>query len=405
MSGGRTYDPGVFASVAQLPQPPEYWSYSTLKEIESCPRRYILGHASYPDLWPGWGYPQQPSTAALFGDVVHDSLERIIRAFARAGCTYSGSAEAVGVLRGLGGYSAVIKDVLDARLARLDGNPRVGDDRRARLQQHLEDRVPEARTDIQGYLQRMTLRQEPRAEGVPSGQATPIRQPLGHGPHPEATLRADHLRVKGRIDLLTVTSEQADIVDYKTGAQDPSHLDQLRFYAMLWDQDEVANRHRKPPGKLAAAYVSTEVSVSAPDAHELADLSTRTAQRVATADAEVVAIVPKATPGDHCTHCPVRSLCGTYWREVTPQPSEVRDGAWFDYAGIVGEQNGIRSWWMVDKHGQKELLLRTPPGRTFSPGQRVRMLGLRRDEDPEIIAPVATMTGNTELFVVVGNAP
>ena len=100
----RTFDPGVAQSIADLPEPPDYWSYSTLKEIESCARRYVLGHASYTNLWKGKGYPQQPHPAALFGDVVHDSLERIIKALAQAGCTSYNSAEATAALRELGGY-------------------------------------------------------------------------------------------------------------------------------------------------------------------------------------------------------------------------------------------------------------------------------------------------------------
>src|SRR5689334_14354699 len=94
----RFFDPRVAQSVAYLPDPPAYWSYSALKEIESCARRYVLGRASYPDLWHGQGYPQQPHPASLFGDIVHDSLERIIKALVQAGCTSSNSAEAAAVL-------------------------------------------------------------------------------------------------------------------------------------------------------------------------------------------------------------------------------------------------------------------------------------------------------------------
>jgi len=97
----RTFDTGVHQSIAVLPAPPAHWSYSTLKEIETCPRRYVLGHASYPDLWDDLGYPPLPHSAALFGDVVHASLERIIKDLVGAGCASSASPEAVSVLRDL----------------------------------------------------------------------------------------------------------------------------------------------------------------------------------------------------------------------------------------------------------------------------------------------------------------
>ena len=129
----RTFDTGVAHSVAHLPDPPSHWSYSGLKELETCPRRFALGHASYPDLWSGSGYPQVPHPAALFGQVVHDSLERIVKALVKAGCDSSNSARAVAVLRKLGGYSAVAIGALEARMAKLQGNPRADADRRARL--------------------------------------------------------------------------------------------------------------------------------------------------------------------------------------------------------------------------------------------------------------------------------
>ena len=63
----------------------------------------------YPDLWDGRGYPRVPAFAALFGDVVHGALDTIVRALVAAGCESAQSAEAVTVLRQLGGYTAVIE--------------------------------------------------------------------------------------------------------------------------------------------------------------------------------------------------------------------------------------------------------------------------------------------------------
>lgn len=400
----RTFDPGVAQSVASLPEPPGFWSYSTLKEIESCARQYVLGHASYIGLWKGTGYPQQPHPVALFGDIVHDSLERISKALVQAGCTSSNSAEATTVLRELGGYSAVAAEALASRLARLDGNPRVDEERRARLQQFLEDRIPEARTEIQGYLQRMAL--VPKPGGVPyaSGGAYQEARPLGVGSHPEAWLRSDILRVQGRVDLVTVTAERADIVDYKTGAENPSHLDQLRFYAMLWDQDAIANQDRTPTGTLTASYPARDVTIPAPDVEDLAALIIRTGERVTKADSEVLAEVPRATLGEQCIYCSVRGLCDTYWDEATPDPADLGDGTWFDYEGVVKAQNGVRSWWMQRRRDGQKMLVRTPQGRPLSSGLRLRILGIRREDEPDVDTPVATLTANSELFVVAGES-
>ena len=390
-----------------LPELPDHWSYSTLKEIEACPRQYVLGRASYPELWDRSGISRsdrirQHCSATSSTMRWRGSSRRSSRPAAPhptrprpSQCYVNWAATQRWPLRRW-----------QARLARLDGNPRVDEDRRGRLQQLLEDRIPEARTEIQGYLQRMALIPKPTAARGGRGGIVPKRRPLGVGSHPEASLRADELRVKGRVDLITVTAEGADIVDHKTGAQDPSHLDQLRFYAMLWDQDEVANSARTPVGTLTASYPTTEESLPAPDAAKnWPTLASRTAERVAAADGQVVVRCPgSARLASRAAYCSVRSLCDAYWSEVVPDPAEVTDGTWFDYEGVVAAQNGVKSWWMRDPHDRRKMLVRTPPGRQLSPGQRLRILGLRREDDPELEAPVATLTTSSELFVVVGES-
>lgn len=411
-SGERIFDTGVAQSVARLPDPPAHWSYSGLKEVEACPRRFALGHASYPDLWSGFGYPQVPHPAALFGNIVHDSLERIVKALVKADCGSANSPEAVAVLHELGGYSAVAGGALEARLAKLEGNPRVDADRRARLLQRLEDQIPQARTEIQGYLQRMSLvpKQEEAlgsaSQPASGGSSPPTRQPFGVGSYPEAWLRVDSMRVKGRADLLMVFSDRVEIIDYKTGAHDPSHLDQLRFYAMLWDQDDTANSARTPLGALTASYPTNEVTIPAPNESELLALVGSTSVRVADADCQVEAKTPVAVTGEHCRICPVRSICAAYWQEMAPNPAALPDGTWFDYEGIVGQQNGTKSWWMLDRDSRKtQLLLRaTSVGCQLEPGQRLRLLGLRRDHDPEVESTAATLTANSEVFLVAGES-
>jgi hypothetical protein len=406
----RIFDTGISQSVAALPDPPAHWSYSTLKEIETCPRRYVLGHASYLDLWNGLGYPQLPHPAALFGDVVHDSLQRIIKALVISGCDSTCSPEAVSVLRDLGGYSVVAGKALDARLAQLDGNPRIDGNRRERLQRQLEDQIPNARAEIQGYLQCISLIPKSGNSGSTSTQAGAAglgpRYTLGIGTHPEVSLRVDALRVKGRVDLLTVAADRVDIVDHKTGSEEPSHLVQLRFYAMLWDGDEEANSASTPLGELTASYPTHTVTITAPDEVELLALSESTRVRVAKADALVLADEPVATAGDHCHLCSVRSICGAYWQSIAPDPASLPGGKWFDFEGIVGEQNGTKSWWLLDPSSQKAVLLLRTTSRQqkLIPGQQVRLLGIRRDNDPEVESVVATLTANSEIFVVVGDS-
>jgi len=409
MSEGRTeFDAGVEASRADLPARPDFWSYSSLKEIETCPRRYSLSRASYPDLWEGRGYPQVPAIAALFGDVVHTALDAIVTALVDAGCESPGAAGAADVLRELGGYTAVTERMLDERMAQLDANPRLDEDGRQRLNRDLHGRVAEARAQVQAYLSRAKL---PRggsgkvsagmASGDSGGEPAFGRKPVGSGAHAETPLAAEELRLMGRVDLLTITEDRVDITDYKTGIEDPSHLDQLNLYALLWDLDRVVNPDRRPIAELTVAYPSRDVTISAPGESALRDLESSLKLRIASADEEIDTPVPRAAPSyEHCRFCQVRQLCDDYWSRMVPDPATLADGTWFDYQGVVGLQNGARSWWMLrEGSGQKQLLLRTTAtAPALSIGLRIRALGLRLDEDPEVDATVAVMTGWSEVF-------
>lgn len=409
MSESRiSFATGVEASEAVLPLRPAYWSYSSLKEMEACPRRWMLSRAEYPKLWGRRGYPQLPVAAALFGDVVHAALDTVLRKLVAVGCTSPRSAEAAQVLRSLGGITAVVEAALRDRLAMLEGNPRLDDDRMKRISVELGDRVPHARAQVQAYLSRTALPATPQAAGPKADPGAGVggpafgRGPAGLGAHPETPLAAEALRMMGRVDLLTVTQDRVSITDYKTGVEDPSHVDQLRLYALLWDLDRVVNPSRRPATELTVAYPSREVTVSAPGEAQLRDLEETARQRIAAAERELVASVPQALPSEQkCSLCQVRQLCGAYW-EQAPEAHTFSAGTWFDYQGVVGPQNGARSWWLLsERTGQKAMLLRTAATRRpLLPGRRIRVLNLLLDADPEVEAPVATLTATSEVFVL-----
>lgn len=376
------------------------WSYSSLREVEGCPRRYALSRADYPDLWDKHGYPRLPMPAAIKGDVVHGSLEIIVKALVKAGCLSTKSADAVSVLRGLGGYTAVAQGVLDEQLARLDGNPRISQGRREQVNRSLGDWVPEARELIQTYLNRMEIR--PRGGGAKTGGSVSPSQPdkrypAREGDHPERELIAEDLRLKGRVDLVSVDGEGAAITDFKTGAEDPSHHDQLRLYALLWKEDDAVNPDDLAVTALVAAYPSHDVEVVVPSATELAELRGEVVARIDHADAAVLEPLPLAVVGEHCALCNVRGLCDAYWTDVAPNTSDVADGGWYDLHGTVVREHGVKSWVLRETGSGRELLLRTPNSSfMLTADEDVRILGVKRTIDPDeeetLIASVTTVS-------------
>jgi len=406
---GTPFDTGVLGATAFLKGAPPYWSYSGLKELEACPHRYVLSRAQYPDLWEGDGYPSVPSPASLFGDIVHDSLEVLVKALARAGCGSLSAEGAVDVLIELGGISAVVRSVTQRRLSRLLGNPRINAEALQRLTQRLGDRAEDARAQVQEFLCRMSF--PASAATMPAMPATSVepdkgpafrRRAAGEGTHPEITLASEDLRLMGRVDLLTVGDEGASITDYKTGTPDPAHLEQVSLYALLWSLDRVVNPDQLPTTELTVAYPSHDVRVGRDDLDDLAEMEQSLRARIAAADGLAAEVPPVARPAPEvCGYCPVKGLCATYWATTLPDPAGLDDGTWFDFEGIVGPANGVRSRWLLGPSGAKQLLLRTSPSApALTEGDTVRLLGIRREVDPETAATVAVMISATEVVTL-----
>ena len=133
---------------------PRYWSYTSLKEVEACPRSYSLSRAPTRISGSGAATRGLPYRGAVRR--CRSRRNRMDSEGARCrSCSSATSAEAVAVLKSLGGYTAVAEQVLAGRLAQLDGNPRLRSDQRRRLERELGDRMPDARGEIQEYLSRI----------------------------------------------------------------------------------------------------------------------------------------------------------------------------------------------------------------------------------------------------------
>jgi hypothetical protein len=383
------------------PTMPELWSYSSLREIEACPRRWMLSRASYPDLWGRHGYPPLPVVATVFGNVVHAVVERITKELRKAGMTSPSAAYVVGLLGSLGGWKGIVLESVDHCLETFEGNPRISPERLGRVRDELIRRAPEAADQIKSFLGRGAL---PAAASYQS-QRTPQdsdkprpRYPAGPGTHTEREVTSEELRLTGRIDLLRIDDADVTVTDFKTGAADEDHDDQVRLYALLLDLDRQTNPCRRPATQLRVSYAGYERAVKPPTAEELRVLETATAARIQSADSITKDPGPRATPREsNCQSCQVKHLCDAYWSVMPPAVTEVSTEMWFDFEGRVVSRNGSRSWFLTSLGTPpSEVLVRTWSSDVLFPvGQRVRLLGVRRSQDPEdeqrlVISMVAT---------------
>jgi hypothetical protein len=389
------------------PTTPTLWSYSSLKEIEACPRRWMLSRADYPDIWERPGSPPLPVVAAIFGNVVHSVVERLIKELAAAGITSPNVGDVVGVLGSLGGWRRIVLDAIDRELQRLDGNPRISPERVDRLRDELLRRAPEAADQVKAFLGRGAL-PAPQSSGchleAKEAETPRQRSPAGPGAHAEREVTADALRLTGRIDLLIVGDDDVAVTDFKTGQEGDAHDDQVRLYALLWHLDGETNPDGRPATKLRVAYPSYERTVDAPDTGQLQSLESATAARIEAADAITQNPPPTATPSEEtCQYCHVKHLCDAYWPAVPPAISGVSTEQWFDFEGRVLRPNGSRSWFVETlAEPAAEVLVRTvETDVAFPVGKRVRLLGVRRSQDPDKPERlVISMVGTSEWYTV-----
>jgi hypothetical protein len=402
MADGEEFVTAVQGIDGVWPTPPSAWSYTSLRAAEECPRRWGLSRATYPALWAQPGYPPRPIVPALVGDVIHRVLELILRGLHDHGCESLSDSCAVEVLKRLGGYSELITRVIDEHLAPLEANPRIAG-RIAAIRRTLLARVPDIRQRVQTVIARTHLRPVPLIER--EAQDAHVRGPLVDGSHPEVALRAPDLQFVGRADLITLDQGACSITDYKTGARDPHHANQLRTYALLWRRDTELNPDNIPVKQLVLSYGTKDEQVDPPNEAVLEAFAHELSSRITDVEAELRLRPPPARPAlPMCRLCSVRHLCEDYWSGPAANPLAAPQSQAVDFVdceATVVSRNGPRSWMMELDSTGASALLRTPtetPG--FVPGDRVRLVDLAHAQDDETSGFTLTMTQASELYIL-----
>src|SRR5262249_54949644 len=144
------------------------------------------------------------------------------------------------------------------------------------------------------------------------------RGPLRFGSYPELELRATSINWHGNADLLTLSSDGCEILDFKTGAPDDHHAFQLRVYALLWTRDAELNPSGLIPKTLRGCYRHGGVLVDPLTASDLAGFERDLVARRDAASVAVEAKPPEARPkAVTCRYCTVRHMCDEYWSIAT----------------------------------------------------------------------------------------
>ena len=299
---------------------PEWMSFSRLREIESCPRRWSLSSATYDQVWSRRGYPSKVYIATLNGQIIHAALETITKALYRAGCTSVTGEHFVSVMRELGGYTKIVEETIKSICKKLQSNPRFAN-KYNYISTKLRSLVPALREQLQILTGKLRLQGGFVATTISRVESKSSRPALINGTYSEVELQAEKMRWRGFVDVLLLSDVSCEIVDYKTGTPKPEHEEQVRLYSLLWARDEQLNPTVKTVDRLTLSYSTIDVAVEPPRGTQLDVLEQEITSRTKTALGLALQTPPPAMPTIHnCGYCSVRQLCNDYW---TPQIQQV----------------------------------------------------------------------------------
>ncbi|MGD9730313.1 MAG: PD-(D/E)XK nuclease family protein [Dehalococcoidia bacterium] len=400
-SNENAFDTAVRSVSGVYPAAPVVWSYSSLTEAQACPRRWMLTHASYPSIWARPGYPHRPSVPELAGRIVHRCIEVVLRELRSQGCTAVSDPKAVSVLRTLGGYSRLAQHTTDEVLEEFANNPRA-EPMLTTIRLDLQRRLPDIRQQVQTLVARTSM-----AESLAQPPTVPAPQfhvptPLRLGAYTEVTLDVPELHLVGRVDFIFVSASHCEITDYKSGAPQAEHDEQLRLYALLWSRDRVRNPKSIPVEKLTVAYPGYDRTVEPPSDGELQALAEQILGRIELATSDLQGRPPTAKPTEaNCTYCTVRHLCDEYWQShlVRTAWQAPRVDYFADVELKIGERNGTRSWIAELAMDGSLVLLRTlDEAIHFSSGDSIRLLNVVINDDDATNTKTITLSRSSEAF-------
>jgi hypothetical protein len=233
------------------------------------------------------------------------------------------------------------------------------------------------------------------------------RLALGLGFHAEVTLAPPGLGWIGVADAIKIAPGTCEIIDYKTGEEDPGHFEQLRIYALLWARDSEVNPEGRTATDLTVVYPGSARFVPAPSGAELDELENVLRSRSNLARAAVQHQPPRAqVSAANCRFCDVKQLCGVYW--TTEGQESARNGTAAPVRSLqveILEQLGVRAWRVAVEldplleSGTLALLV-AQEAMTWERGARLRLLDVHLEEPAEDQLHIIHLGSSAEAYLL-----
>jgi hypothetical protein len=290
---------------------PVRWSYSTARAILTCPRQWALRRSDAAEL--RCAGQQRLTWPLLRGLASHAVLEVMIKIHAERG---GPPARDISLARFWRDNlpkrtSELIRDAIELQISR--GAEPASVTERLRARAHHEERA------LVQFVNAKTTFALALLGAPPAGRQAGDAIELGANAEVrlEAAFGADQpSQWRGDADLIVVRGSDVVIADYKTGAEDDSHRDQLELYALLLARDPKSNPSGLRATELALLYWSgREDRWPAPDEAALERLEQRWAGVVEQSRRARDSGPPPARVSAACARCEKRGKCDVYWRD------------------------------------------------------------------------------------------
>lgn len=210
-----------------------------------------------------------------------------------------------------------------------------------------------------------------------------FRKNIKYGSFSEKRLFARRINWIGIADLINISNQSVEIVEFKTGAYTEGHIFQLKVYCLLWYLDTKLNPASRLVNKLTLLYPQGRIDIPTLSLNGLTALEEELKERCSKATLAVSGGEPKARLGDGCNKCTVRHLCNDYWEHdmwlISPGLG-TSEKKFIDIEATITGIHGIKSWdatisSMSDIGKEKRALIRTSSSKfEFKAGDRIRIL-------------------------------
>lgn len=316
----------AIGKLAHPPSLPLLMSYSFVKQVERCPRRWYLSKAQYEGLMTT--YPQPISPQSVLGSIVHGALDTFAQQLATAGYPPVGSEE-FRSLRQDFPVRSVVRTLRSDAVARAQQNPRQPLNKLG-TQVSVEDCVSVFKLLMQQVYQPAdasapagawsipadanhlsTDSLDERREDLYSDNVSTLPDIPCPSLLPEYRVCIDDPPLCGVIDLIRTEAGGDTIYEFKTGARRPEHEEQAWFYSAIWQ----ASTQRTVSQCIIVYAGGTPVILSGLGEVDLPSELDRLRERVLQIRHNLSQIpVPALVSLENCRYCTVRQLCDDYWR-------------------------------------------------------------------------------------------